>query len=225
MEIHAYLEKSTPNLKEFAVFVSSPMPSWKKKPPKRMTDINLDRIMQPNAEFYQMFTVVSQYTNWYNYELMDNIVQRYGDPPLKAQMASYREELAEFESHTSADEMKNVELAIAFPESVSIIATLPQHQCSDFAMSDVRNLKCGYARGAGLDQAAVRIHLIIQSSVEIIFLVPLSLAPSLVVSSFTTSPLLTSEVPVPEDMYERCVYYMNAEEVFRLMGVSTYGMK
>ena len=34
IEIYKYLEESPPDIKEFAVFVLCPMPSWKKKLPK-----------------------------------------------------------------------------------------------------------------------------------------------------------------------------------------------
>ena len=224
MEIYSYLEKTKIDLKEFAVFVSCPMPSWKTKRPKQMIDIDLDRIMQPGMEFYQMFCVINQYTNWYNYELLDNIAQRYGNPELKGKMAAYRSELAEFEQHTSAEKLKGIELARPLSDSVTIIARLPHHNCNQFTGDDVRKIKDQYTNSAGLNSAAVRTQSINQSSVEIIFLVPVSLAPHLVVTSFAVSPLLTTQDPIPEDMHERCVYYMNAEEVFRLMGVSNYGM-
>ena len=224
MEIYSYLEETKPNLKEFAVFVSCPMPSWKTKRPKQMKDIDLDRIMQPGTEFYQMFCVVNQYTNWYNYELLDNIAQRYGNPELKGKMATYCSNLAEFEHHTSAENLKSIELGKPLADSVSTIARLPEHHCNQFTMSDIRRLKHGYANNAGLDPAAVRTNVIFESSVEIIFLVPVSLAPYLIASSLTASPLFTTQNPLPEDIHERCVYYMHAEEVFHLMGVSNYGM-
>lgn len=220
MEIYNYLEQFPPNLKEFAVFVSCPMPSWKKTLPKNIEGVNLQQIMQPGTEFYQMFIVVSQYTNWYNYELLDNIAQRYGSPELKGKMAAYRSKLAEFESHTSAEKLKNIELARPLADSVSIIAKLEDNHCNQFTGSDLRKLKDQYTNEAGVDNAALRMHMVKKSSVEIIFLVPISLAPNLMVSSLTVSPLLTSQNPLPEDMHERCVYYMHEEEVFRLMGVS-----
>ena len=220
MELYCHILETKPNLDEFAAFISCPGPSWKSKRPKRMTEIDLDRIMQPDAQFRQMFVVINQYTNWYNYELLNDVAQRFGNPELKEKMASYRLMLSEFESHTSAEKLKGIELAQPLADSVSIIARLPRHNCNQFTGGDVRKLKRQYTDDAGLNSAAVRTHSVNQSSVEIIFLVPISLAPHLVVTSFAVSPLLTTQDPLPEDMHERCVHYMHEEEVFRLMGVS-----
>ena len=220
MEIYKYLEESPPDIKEFAVFVSCPMPSWKKKLPKNIEGLDLKQIMQPGTEFYQMFIVISQYTNWYNYELLDNIAQRYGSPELKGKMAAYRTKLTDFEGRTSAEKLKNIELARPLADSASVIAKLEDNQCNQFTGRDIRRLKHQYTDQAGVDPAAARLYMIKKSSVEIIFLVPISLAPHLIVSSLTVSPLLTSQNQLPEDIHERCVYYMHAEEVFCLMGVS-----
>ncbi|CAI8017422.1 Probable serine/threonine-protein kinase kinX, partial [Geodia barretti] len=218
MEIYKYLEESPPDIKEFAVFVSCPMPSWKKKLPRNIEGLDLKQIMQPGTEFYQMFIVISQYTNWYNYELLDNIAQRYGSPELKGKMAAYRTKLTDFEGRTSAEKLKNIELARPLADSASVIAKLEDNQCNQFTGRDIRRLKHQYTDQAGVDPAAARLYMIKKSSVEIIFLVPISLAPHLMVSSLTVSPLLTSQNQLPEDIHERCVYYMHAEEVFCLMG-------
>ena len=224
MEIYKYLEEYPPDIREFAVFVSCPMPSWKKKLPRNIEGFDLKQIMKPGTEFYQMFIVISQYTNWYNYELLDNVTQRYCNPELKGKMTAYRLKLTDFESRTSAEKLKNIELARPLADSASVIAKLEDNQCNQFTGSDIRRLKHEYTNQAGLDPAAARVHMIKKSSVEIIFFVPISLAPHLMVSSLTVSPLLTSPIALPDDIHERCVYYMHVEEVFRLMGVSNYGM-
>ena len=218
--VYHYLEMTPPNPKHFAVFVSCRMPSWRKKRPNQSQVEGVDKT---GIEFYQMFCAVSQYIDWYNYELLDRIVQRYGNPQLKGRMEKYRTKMVEFESCTSADKLKNIEFAKPLEDSVAIIARLPDHHCNQFMGSDMRGIKHQYTSAAGLDNAALRTHMINESSVEIIFLVPISLAPHLMMSSLTVSPLLTSQDPLPEDIHERCVYYMHAEEVFRLMGVRNLG--
>ena len=222
MNVYSYLSSQKPDLKEFRVFVSSPPPAWKKKRQLPMTNVDLDRIMKRETEFYEMFCVITQYTNWYNYELLKKIISRYGNPALKQQMENNCAELSDFESHTSADLIKSVSLSVPQPNSVSLVVRLPNHQCSQFYMSEIRTLQHAITDQAGVDQAALRIHMIVQSSVEIIFLVPIGLAPYLMVSS--VSPLLTSQDPLPKDVYERCVHVVHAEEAFRLMGVSEHGM-
>jgi hypothetical protein len=214
LDVYHYLEMTLPNPKHFAVFVSCRMPSWKKKRPNQSQVEGVDKT---GIEFYQMFCAVSQYIDWYNYELLDRIVQRYGNPQLKGRMEKYRTKMVEFESCTSADKLKNIEFAKPLEDSVAIIARLPDHHCNQFMGSDMRGIKHQYTSAAGLDNAALRTHMINESSVEIIFLVPISLAPHLMMSSLTVSPLLTSQDPLP-DIHERCVYDMHAEEVFRLMG-------
>ena len=224
MEVYAYIAATKPDLNEFAVFITCPVPSWKRTRPRQMTDVDLDRLMNPGAQFRDMFIVVNQYTNWYNYELMHKITERYGNPDHQGKMVQYRSEMVKFEARTSTDKLRSIELARPLADSVSIIGRLPDNHCNQFMASDMRRLKHRYANEAGLDDAALRIYMIKKSSVEIIFLVPVALAPYLMVSSLIVSPLLTSQDPLPQNMYERCVYYMHAEEVFRLMGVSNYGM-
>lgn len=222
MDVFNYLDKTKPDLKEFSVFVSSPPPAWKTKRPKPMTDVNLDRIMNPETEFYQMFCIVSQYTSWYNYELLKKIINRYGDPDLRRKMEEYCTGLSEFESRTSAEVLKNIAFCRPQSDSVTIIANLPDHHCNQFTGSDIRKLKHALTDEAGTDPATLRTYMIHESSVEIIFLVPISLAPYLIVSS--VCPLLASQGPLPENVYERCVHLVHVEEVFRLMGVSSFGM-
>ena len=218
MDVYCFLEQSQPDLKEFAVFISSPPTSWKSKRPKTMTDVNFDRMIDPNTQFYQMFSIVSKYTNWNNYELLEKIVKRYGNPELKGRMEAYCLEIEDFEDRTSAEVLKYISFAEPLHDSVSIIATLPNHHCNQFTGSDIRRLKRSYADRAGVDRAALRLRTIKKSSVEIIFLVPIALAPYLIVSS--GHPLLTSRDPIPEDIYERCVHLMHTEEILQLMGVS-----
>ena len=222
MDVYNYLEKIKPDLKEFRVFVSFPITCWMKKRPQRMKTVDLDRIVNPKTEFYEMFCIIGQYTNWYNYELLKKIVNRYGDPDLKRKMEEYCKEITEFEDRTSAEVLKNIRFSEAQPDSVSMIARLPDHHCNQFKGSDIRKLKHAITDEAGIDRGALSLHIIHKSSVKIIFLVPIALAPYLMVSS--VSPLLTSPNPLPEDMYERCVQYLDTEEVFRLMGVSNSGM-
>lgn len=222
MDVYSYLAKRKPDLEEFRVLVSSPAPSWKRKRPQRMTDVALDRIMNPETKFYQMFCIISRYTSWYNYELLEKIVKRYGDPDLKRRMEKYCTQITDFEDRTSAEVLKNIRFCEPQSDSVSMIAMLPEHQCNQFTMGDIRKLKHAKADEARIDRASLRLCIVHESSVKIIFLVPIALAPYLMVSS--ESPLLTSPNPLPEDMYERCVQYLDTEEAFRLMGVGNPGM-
>ena len=101
MEVYEHIEHTKPDRKMFAVFITCPQPSWKIKCPPTMADAHLDRIMQPEAEYYQMFVVINQYANWFNYELIKGIVDRYGNPVLKGIMEDYCTKLVEFENNTS----------------------------------------------------------------------------------------------------------------------------
>ncbi|CAI8052771.1 Tyrosine-protein kinase FRK [Geodia barretti] len=84
-------------------------------------------------------------------------------------MEKYRTELGDFEQHTSAEVLKNIQFAIAQPDSVAIFAILPQHNLNQFAVSDIRLLKHKIAEKADLEQAAVSTYMIVESSVKIIF--------------------------------------------------------
>ena len=222
MDVYTYLNDLQPDLNDFAVLVSSPAPSWKTKRPKPVTDINLDRIMNPETQFHEKFCIVCRYVDWYNYELLEKIVKRYGNPELKRKMEEYRSEVDDFESRTSAEVLKHIVLGQPLADSVTVIARLENNHCNQFTGRDIRRLKCQCANEAGVDPATIRLHIIVEHSVEIVFLVPIALAPYLLAGS--VSPLLTSQSPLPENMYERCVHIMHAEEIFHLMGVSSSGM-
>ena len=224
MNVYTYLSEKKPNLKEFAVLVSSQPPSWKIKRPRQIPDVDFQRMIDPSTEFYQMFCIVRRYVSWHNYELVEKIVKRYGNAELQLQMEKYRSELADFEKHTSAEVLKNIQFALPQPDSVAILAILPQHNLNQFPVSDIRHLKHKIAESADLEQAAVQTYMIVESSVKIVFLIPSALAPYVMVSSLAVAPLLTSQGPLPGDICTRAVYTMNTEEVFNLMGVSDIGM-
>ena len=225
MSLYSYLDHLKPDLKEFAVFVSNQPPPWKIQRRKHMTERDFYFMIAPNTEFHQMFAIVRRYVSWHNYELVDSIVRRYGNPDLKLKMKNYREELANFEEHTSAEVLKNIEFAICQPDSVALLAILPDHHPNQLSVGDVSHLKHRISEEAGVKKHAIRTFQINESSVEIIFLVPMMLAPYIIVScSSNASPILKTQGPLPKDIYERAVYRMFTEEVFSLMGVSGNGM-
>jgi len=141
-------------------------------------------------------------------------VEEYGSPTIKQQMEDYRTRVDEFEKNTDLDAVKNIPLFQTQSDSVAFVVRMPNHQCSQFRLNEIRIMHRALTDEAGIDCAAMRTHMIVPSSVTIIFLVPLALAPYLMVS-----PFLTSQKPLPEDIYERCVRVIDAEEAFRLMGV------
>ena len=224
MKVYTYLSEIKLDRKEFAVLVSSQPPSWKIKRPRQIPDVDFQRMIDPSTEFYQMFCIVKRYVSWHNYELVEKIVKRYGNSDLKLQMEKYRAELADFEQHTSAEKLKNIQFAIPQPDSVTIFAILPQHNLNQLTGGDIRLLKHKMAEKADLEQAAVQTYMIVESSVKIVFLIPNALAPYVMVSSLAASPLLTSQGPLPGDICKRAVYTLSTEEVFSLMGVSDNGM-
>ena len=222
MDVYSYLSKLKPDLGEFRVLVSSPLPTWKKSIRRRLSDAHLHHVIKPQTEFDEIFCLICQYISWHSYELLEKIVDRYGDPPLKKRMKDYCIELEKFESHTSIDKIRSIALSTPQIDSTTLEVQLPNHDCSQFLASEVRTLQHSIADKAEIERAGVRTHIIIQSSVKIIFLVPLSLAPYVIASS--VCPLLASPGPLPEDVYERCVHIVHTEEAFRLMGVSPYLM-
>ena len=217
MDVYRFLSKEPLDLKEFRVFVSFPPPAWKKKQQKSLSGVDLDRIMKSN-EFHEIYMVVSQYVDWYNYELLKSIVEEYGNPPIKQRMQDYCTKVDEFEVRTSLEAVKNTPFGQPQSDSVALIARMPYHQCNQFHLSEIRKMGHTLADEADIEHAAVRTHMVVQSSVEIIFLVPLALAPYLMVRSIC--PLLTSQDPLPGSVYERCVHVIETKEAFRLMGVS-----
>lgn len=220
MDVYNYLSTHQPDLKEFAVLVSSQPPSWQVKRPKLIPDVHFERIIDPSTDFFTIFCIVRRYVSWHNYELMEKIVKRYGDSNLKQQMENYCSQLNHFEEHTSAEVLKNIPFAIAQADSVVVQVVLPNHHLNQFTGGEIRQFKHKITEKANLEKSSVRTYMINESSVKIIFLIPRALAPYVMVNcSLPVSPLLTTDAPLPESISDRTVYTMHTEEVFRIIEV------
>ena len=95
-KVYAFIETTEPDKKELVFLVSCPMPTSRKKRSKQITGVDLDCIMQPGTQFHQMFKIIDKYTNWYNYELLESIIQKYGNVELKEAMKEYSSEVGEY---------------------------------------------------------------------------------------------------------------------------------
>lgn len=217
LDVYSFLSKELSDLNEFRVFVSSPPPAWKLERQKPLSDYHLECIKTDDA-FHEIYMVLSQYTTWYNYELLKSIVEKYANPPIKQRMQHYCTKLNEFEERIILDSVKDISFCQPQQNSITIIIKMPNHQCKQLHLNEIRKMQHALADEAGIERAAVRIYKVVEGSVEIIFLVPLALAPYLIVSSIC--PLLTSQESLPESVDKRCVHTIHTEEAVRLMGVS-----
>lgn len=218
-DVYVYLHNLKPDIKEFETLVSFPQPALKIKPRKSQSAITLEQLCK-EVRLIDLLRTVNCYSTWFNFEQLDGIVEKYGNSDLKGRMEKYRSELTEFETGTCLEKLNGVELAELQEDSVSIIVRLPHHHCSSFKASYVRKLKKNYTDKARLGPAALRIYKISGSTVKIIFLVPIALAPHLLVASFKPMSVLTSQKSLPSSVYERCVHMIHEDEASSLMMVS-----
>ena len=74
MDVYSYLSNLKPNLGEFRVLVSSPLPTWKKTSRRQLSNADLHHVIKPQTEFDEIFCLISQYISWHGYELLKKIV-------------------------------------------------------------------------------------------------------------------------------------------------------
>ena len=219
-DVYTYLHHTKPDIKEFEALVCCPQPAWKTNPRKSLSSVTLERLSKYEVQLNHLCRKVDCYSTWFNFELLESIVKKFGNSDLEKRMDKYRFELTEFEDGISLDKLNSAEFATPQEDSVTIIARLPNHHCSFFKASDIRRLKKNYTDKASLNPASLRIYKISGSTVEIIFLVPIALAPHLLITTYKPVSVLTSQTSsLPSCIYERCVHKMHTEEVFSLMKV------
>ena len=134
-----------------------------------------DRIKNA-ANMEELFEILDPYWNWFNYDLLQLLVEKFGDDGLKQQLTEYLSELDTFEGDTSiADFEEAVKINIShFVTSYSVEVEMKlEKDPRKFTLRDIRNLKREIERHGVLMKPVGMIESVLRSSVRIILLYPL----------------------------------------------------
>ena len=155
----------------------------------------------------------SKYLNWYNSDLLEDIVKEYGDNKLQVAMEDYCAERREMEGRIPLENVKNVVFSPACSQDVAIKALVPQNS----KMSDMRRVRNGYSLKNDIPKSLCREHTAASNSpLAIILLLPYDAALKLRLPS----PLPWPINGLPERIEDRCIQFLSEKETLQLMEVS-----
>ena len=161
-----------------------------------------------------IFAVIShkQYLNWQNFELLEEIIEAYGDSSLKGDLESYRQEITTFEKDTSLDDLRNIVFTPLGPNR--LLMKVPLNGITQPTGTTLRSIKYGLKRN-GLVSCPLSHHVSQNSPLAIYFVVPRLLAPPFSVAKLNVAS---------KEIDDRIICTLSKEEVFQLLGVSLYNM-
>ena len=145
------------------------------------------------ANLEKLFEILHPYWNWVNYDLLESLVEIFGNEMLKQQLKDYLSELDTFEGDTSVadfEEAVMTNVAHYVEEYYLEIEIKLKKDPRQFTMRDVRNLKQNIEGRAALKKSVVIFKSVKCKSVRIILLYPqlaLELLPSAMDQEFQAS--------------------------------------
>lgn len=162
-----------------------------------------------------IFAIISnpKYLNWYNSDLLEDIVKEYGDNQLQGAMEEYCAERREMEERIPLENVKNVVVCPACSQDVAIKALVPQNG----KMSDMQRVRNGYSLKNDIPKSLCRVHTAASNSpLVIILLLPYDAALKLC----PPTPLPWPINGLPERIEDRCIQFLSEKETLQLMEVS-----
>ena len=186
---------------EFRVIVCNPERCWEGDDHKHV-------IMAKSVS--DIFSIVShrRYLNWQNFDLLEEIIEAYGDSKLKGELQGYCKKVEVFENETSLEDVKNIVFTPLGPNSY--LMKVPLNGKSKVA--DLRSIKNGLKKKNGYS-----VHHIGQNSpLAIFFIVPQLFVPR----PFIQPTSLAKLKAAPESIEDRVIYTLSEEEVLQLLDVS-----
>ena len=133
-----------------------------------------DRTAISNASsFDQIFVVLNQYWTFVQYELLEYVVQEYGNDGLKEDMKRYIVDMDELEAQVGIDHFTAIELCSRRPNSVAMAVHLSGSQ---HKLRDTRLVQRSMAEQCELHPHTVRTYKSTPGSTVITLLIPYAVA-------------------------------------------------
>ena len=166
-----------------------------------------DRSAISNASSYdQIFVVLNQYWTFVQYELLEYVVQEYGNDDLKKEMKKYIDDMDELEAQVGIDHFTAVKLCAPRPDSVAMEVHLSGLQHN---LRNTRLVQRSMAEQCGLHPHTVRTFQSTPGSTIITLLIPYAVAGHVMATLHGTMP---ARDLLSRPLEERVVYTMDEAE-------------
>ena len=188
------LQRVTPD--EFRVIVCNPERYWEGDDHKHVC---LAKSVS------DIFAIVShrRYLTWQNFDLLEEIIEAYGDSNLKGELKGFCEEIEVFENETSLEDVKNIIFTPLGPNGYLMKVPLDGKP----TLATARSIKNGLKKKNGYP-----VHHVGQNSpLAIFFIVPRLFIPPISVAKLKATP---------ESIEDRVIYTLSEQEVLQLLNVS-----
>ena len=193
------------SVNEFRFVISNPERVWEEEDHK---------CIQLAESIVIIFTVISKkiYLNWQNYELLEEIIEAYGESKLKGKFESYCKDIEIFENETSLQDVKNIIFTPLCSNRLLMRVPIP-NGISSPTLSLVRNVENGLKRN-GYSHTMCCHSICKNSPLVIFFIIPRPFIPTTSMAKLSTSN--------PEKIEDRVIHTLSEEEVLQLLDVSVY---
>jgi serine/threonine protein kinase len=188
------LQRVTPD--EFRVIVCNPERYWEGDDHKRVC---LAKSVPA------IFAIVShrRYLNWQNFDLLEEIIEAYGDSNLKGELKGFCEEIEVFENETSLEDVKNIIFTPLGPNGYLMKVPLDGKP----TLATARAIKNGLKKKNGYP-----VHHVGQNSpLAIFFIVPRLFIPPISMAKLKATP---------ESIEDRVIYTLSEQEVLQLLDLT-----
>ena len=196
------------DLNDFKVFVTLSPYSWKSR--GIMWERNdLETIMHA-TNLAEVFIILNQYWDCVHYELLEIIVDQYGDQDLKREMENYRQEIQEL-GPTTLNHFRGVHLCKYHPECVPVEAKL-RGELKQYTIKQARSCRYGLAQAYDLKPHAMRMSTVDTGSIILVFLVPNAVSLQMLAQSNLKRNIFKELGILRLTVGRRCVYDSEQEE-------------
>ena len=158
------------------------------------------------TSFDQIFVVLNQYWTFAQYELLEYVVQEYGNDELKKEMKKYITDLDELEAQVSIDHFTSVKLCYPRPDSVAIQVHL---MGSQHKLRDARVVQQSMVEQCELHPHTVRTFQSTPGSTVLTLLIPYAVSGHVMA---TLCGMIPAGDLLSRPLEERIVYTMDEAE-------------
>ena len=178
--VYRYVFETVEDLDEFKVVVTMPTRQ------NVIFDRNDLQAIQQATTIVDIFITLNQYWNFVNYDLLEAMVEEFGDDKLQGEMKVYSREMDAFKERTGLNHFIGVRLCNPRPDSVPI-EVHSGGDCSRKTLAYTRQCCICLTRGCGVPGCAFRIHKVGTGSIVLTFLVPPTVVGQIILESGSES--------------------------------------
>ena len=202
LKVYRYLAKRV-DLNELKMIISLLPASWKIKN-IRWTRDDLRTVMEAHT-LHEVFAMLNQYWDWLHYELLECIVNEYGDASLKKEMKEYCQDLETVASRISLHDTKGYVFSSPHSDSVAIEAEI-KGDPSQYALSKAQNFRQCLAREYSLEAHTLYLSRVGPGSTILTYQVPLVVSAHMIIESESKEQFFRDQEIIKLTISDKCVY-------------------